>query len=179
MKSAQKAQSPLKMSFNRLKREQGSYRGESPQKFKNSSANIYSAVLSRHRCLDVNWGLKTPSFLHLTSSSFIPAANSEQQQAARHKRWSKTDVFGSGAASFAIILNKCALTSPTGNIAAIPWAVSVQQGKAIAQKENRIVVQEDGYYLVFGQVLGHCNSSLHHFDNTSDLFQRFSSYLRN
>lgn len=28
--TAQKAQSPLKMSFNRLKREEGSYRGESP-----------------------------------------------------------------------------------------------------------------------------------------------------
>ncbi|XP_029296792.1 tumor necrosis factor ligand superfamily member 13B-like isoform X2 [Cottoperca gobio] len=40
-----------------------------------------------------------------------------------------------------------------GNIAVIPWTVSAQQGNAIAQKENRIVVQEDGYYLVFGQVL--------------------------
>ncbi|XP_035525799.1 tumor necrosis factor ligand superfamily member 13B-like isoform X2 [Morone saxatilis] len=40
-----------------------------------------------------------------------------------------------------------------GNIAVIPWTVSVQQGNAISQKENRIVVQEDGYYLVFGQVL--------------------------
>ncbi|XP_056899272.1 tumor necrosis factor ligand superfamily member 13B-like [Takifugu flavidus] len=40
-----------------------------------------------------------------------------------------------------------------GNIAVIPWTVSVQHGKAITQKENRIVVQEDGYYLVFGQVL--------------------------
>ena len=42
----------------------------------------------------------------------------------------------------------------------IPWTVSVQQGNAISQKENRIVVQEDGYYLVFGQVLCHCNSSI-------------------
>lgn len=42
----------------------------------------------------------------------------------------------------------------------IPWTVSVQQGNAISQKENRIVVQEDGYYLVFGQVLCHCNSSV-------------------
>ncbi|XP_059201812.1 tumor necrosis factor ligand superfamily member 13B-like isoform X2 [Centropristis striata] len=40
-----------------------------------------------------------------------------------------------------------------GNIAVIPWTVSLQQGNAISQKENRIVVQEDGYYLVFGQVL--------------------------
>nr|XP_020470253.1 tumor necrosis factor ligand superfamily member 13B-like isoform X2 [Monopterus albus] len=40
-----------------------------------------------------------------------------------------------------------------GNITVIPWTVSVQQGNAISQKENRIVVQEDGYYLVFGQVL--------------------------
>ncbi|KAM8733117.1 tumor necrosis factor ligand superfamily member 13B-like isoform 2-T2 [Acanthopagrus schlegelii] len=39
-----------------------------------------------------------------------------------------------------------------GNIAVIPWTVSAQRGNTIAQKENRIVVQEDGYYLVFGQV---------------------------
>lgn len=41
----------------------------------------------------------------------------------------------------------------------IPWTLSVQQGNAISQNENRIVVQDDGYYLVFGQVLCHCNSS--------------------
>uniref|UniRef100_A0A3Q4HMC6 Tumor necrosis factor ligand superfamily member 13B-like n=1 Tax=Neolamprologus brichardi TaxID=32507 RepID=A0A3Q4HMC6_NEOBR len=40
-----------------------------------------------------------------------------------------------------------------GNITVISWIVSAQRGNAISQKENRIVVQEDGYYLVFGQVL--------------------------
>ncbi|XP_029971133.1 tumor necrosis factor ligand superfamily member 13B-like [Salarias fasciatus] len=40
-----------------------------------------------------------------------------------------------------------------GNITAIPWTVSLQQGNTISLKENRIVVQDDGYYLVFGQVL--------------------------
>ncbi|XP_060936108.1 tumor necrosis factor ligand superfamily member 13B-like [Limanda limanda] len=40
-----------------------------------------------------------------------------------------------------------------GNMTVIPWTVSAQRGNAISQKENRIVVQEDGYYLVFGQVL--------------------------
>ncbi|KAM4554507.1 tumor necrosis factor ligand superfamily member 13B-like isoform 1-T1 [Odontesthes bonariensis] len=40
-----------------------------------------------------------------------------------------------------------------GNITVIPWTVSAQRGNAISQRENRIVVQEDGYYLVFGQVL--------------------------
>ncbi|KAM9849736.1 tumor necrosis factor ligand superfamily member 13B-like [Aulostomus maculatus] len=43
--------------------------------------------------------------------------------------------------------------SRRGNITTIPWTVSVQQGNAISVKENRIVIQEDGYYLVFGQVL--------------------------
>ncbi|XP_008279537.1 tumor necrosis factor ligand superfamily member 13B-like isoform X1 [Stegastes partitus] len=46
-----------------------------------------------------------------------------------------------------------------GNITVIPWTVSAQQGSTISQKENRIVVQEDGYYLVFGQVLCHSKSS--------------------
>ncbi|XP_024863925.1 tumor necrosis factor ligand superfamily member 13B-like [Kryptolebias marmoratus] len=40
-----------------------------------------------------------------------------------------------------------------GNITVIPWTVSVQRGNIISQRENRVVVQEDGYYLVFGQVL--------------------------
>ncbi|KAM6923569.1 tumor necrosis factor ligand superfamily member 13B-like isoform 2-T2 [Xenentodon cancila] len=40
-----------------------------------------------------------------------------------------------------------------GNITLIPWTVFAQQGNTISQRENRIVVQEDGYYLVFGQVL--------------------------
>lgn len=39
-----------------------------------------------------------------------------------------------------------------GNISVIPWTVSVQQGNTISTKENRIVVQVDGYYFVFGQV---------------------------
>ncbi|XP_070818037.1 tumor necrosis factor ligand superfamily member 13B-like isoform X1 [Chaetodon trifascialis] len=88
----QKAQSSLKMSSRRVKREQGGHRGPT-------------------------------SFLQLT-------ANTNKQPDIR------------------------------GNITVIPWTVSVQQGNAISQKENRIVVQEDGYYLVFGQVLCHCNSSI-------------------
>lgn len=40
-----------------------------------------------------------------------------------------------------------------GNTALIPWTISVQQGNAISLRGNKIVVQEDGYYLVFGQVL--------------------------
>ncbi|XP_067375229.1 tumor necrosis factor ligand superfamily member 13B-like isoform X2 [Channa argus] len=81
----QKAQSSLKLSSRRVKREQGSCRAST-------------------------------SFLQLT-------ANTNKQPDIR------------------------------GNITVIPWTVSAQQGNAISQKENRIVVQEDGYYLVFGQVL--------------------------
>ncbi|XP_022607754.1 tumor necrosis factor ligand superfamily member 13B-like isoform X3 [Seriola dumerili] len=76
----QKAQSSLKMSSRRVKREQGSCRAPT-------------------------------SFLQLT-------ANTNKQPDMR------------------------------GNITVIPWTVSAQQGNAISQKENRIVVQEDGYYLV-------------------------------
>ncbi|KAM4554508.1 tumor necrosis factor ligand superfamily member 13B-like isoform 2-T2 [Odontesthes bonariensis] len=46
-----------------------------------------------------------------------------------------------------------------GNITVIPWTVSAQRGNAISQRENRIVVQEDGYYLVLFEspstVMGH------------------------
>ncbi|CAJ1058099.1 tumor necrosis factor ligand superfamily member 13B-like [Xyrichtys novacula] len=47
-----------------------------------------------------------------------------------------------------------------GNILEIPWTISAQRGNAISQRENRIVVQEDGYYLVFGQVLFTSQSSV-------------------
>ncbi|XP_049897881.1 tumor necrosis factor ligand superfamily member 13B-like isoform X4 [Epinephelus moara] len=83
--TSQKAQSSLKISSSRVKREQGSHRAPT-------------------------------SFLQLT-------ANTNKQPDIR------------------------------GNITVIPWTVSAQQGNTISQKENRIVVQEDGYYLVFGQVL--------------------------
>ncbi|XP_054453431.1 tumor necrosis factor ligand superfamily member 13B-like isoform X2 [Anoplopoma fimbria] len=84
LSTLQKAQSSLKISSRRVKRQQGSCRGPT-------------------------------SFLQLT-------ANTNKQPDIR------------------------------GNITVIPWTVSAQQGNAISQKENRIVVQEDGYYLVFGQV---------------------------
>ncbi|XP_074504416.1 tumor necrosis factor ligand superfamily member 13B-like isoform X3 [Sebastes fasciatus] len=87
----QKAQSSLKMSSRRVKREQGSCRAPT-------------------------------SFLQLT-------ANINKQPDTR------------------------------GNITVIPWTVSAQQGNAISQKENRIVVQEDGFYLVLfkspSTVMGH------------------------
>ncbi|XP_014862078.1 PREDICTED: tumor necrosis factor ligand superfamily member 13B-like [Poecilia mexicana] len=47
-----------------------------------------------------------------------------------------------------------------GNITVIPWTVSAQRGNTISQRENRIVVQEDGYYLVFGQVLFESQSTV-------------------
>ncbi|XP_027864996.1 tumor necrosis factor ligand superfamily member 13B-like [Xiphophorus couchianus] len=47
-----------------------------------------------------------------------------------------------------------------GNITVIPWTVSAQRGNTISQRENRIVVQEDGYYLVFGQVLFQSQSTV-------------------
>uniref|UniRef100_A0A3Q2DK80 Tumor necrosis factor ligand superfamily member 13B-like n=1 Tax=Cyprinodon variegatus TaxID=28743 RepID=A0A3Q2DK80_CYPVA len=60
----------------------------------------------------------------------------------------------------AIILNKCVFPFPPGNITVIPWTVSAQRGNTISQRENRIVVQEDGYYLVFGQVLFESQSTV-------------------
>uniref|UniRef100_A0A3B5LM44 THD domain-containing protein n=1 Tax=Xiphophorus couchianus TaxID=32473 RepID=A0A3B5LM44_9TELE len=59
-----------------------------------------------------------------------------------------------------LFLNKCVLPFPPGNITVIPWTVSAQRGNTISQRENRIVVQEDGYYLVFGQVLFQSQSTV-------------------
>ncbi|KAM6999936.1 uncharacterized protein LKV04_004871 [Tautogolabrus adspersus] len=61
-------------------------------------------------------------------------------------------------------------SSCRGNKLEIPWTVSSQQGNAISQKENRIVVQEDGYYLVFGQVLLTSQSTV-----MGDIIQSWSS----
>ncbi|XP_037531842.1 tumor necrosis factor ligand superfamily member 13B-like [Nematolebias whitei] len=57
-----------------------------------------------------------------------------------------------------------------GNITVIPWTVSVQRGNTISQRENRVVVQEDGYYLVFGQVLSESEDEV-----TGHVIQSWSS----
>ncbi|KAJ8282755.1 hypothetical protein COCON_G00052740 [Conger conger] len=40
-----------------------------------------------------------------------------------------------------------------GNVTVIPWTVSIQNGEAISSKDNKIIVHQDGYYMVFSQVL--------------------------
>ncbi|XP_034037453.1 tumor necrosis factor ligand superfamily member 13B-like [Thalassophryne amazonica] len=47
-----------------------------------------------------------------------------------------------------------------GNVIKIPWSVSVQQGNAVSPKKSTVVVQEDGFYFVFGQVLFQQSSTL-------------------
>ncbi|XP_041930295.1 tumor necrosis factor ligand superfamily member 13B-like isoform X1 [Alosa sapidissima] len=42
-----------------------------------------------------------------------------------------------------------------GNVTVIPWTVSIQQGSAVTASDNKIVVQQDSYFMVFGQVLYH------------------------
>ncbi|CAB1324764.1 unnamed protein product [Coregonus sp. 'balchen'] len=40
-----------------------------------------------------------------------------------------------------------------GNVTVIPWTVAVHQGEAISSTGDRIIVQQDGFFIVFGQVL--------------------------
>lgn len=40
-----------------------------------------------------------------------------------------------------------------GDITIIPWAVTVERGESLATADNKMIVQEDGYYMVYGQVL--------------------------
>uniref|UniRef100_A0A3B4X3G0 Tumor necrosis factor ligand superfamily member 13B-like n=1 Tax=Seriola lalandi dorsalis TaxID=1841481 RepID=A0A3B4X3G0_SERLL len=82
-------------------------------------------------------------------STFQKAQSSLKMSSRRVKREQ-----GSSPTSFLqLTANTNKQPDMRGNITVIPWTVSAQQGNAISQKENRIVVQEDGYYLVFGQVL--------------------------
>ncbi|KAJ8394411.1 hypothetical protein AAFF_G00046220 [Aldrovandia affinis] len=41
------------------------------------------------------------------------------------------------------------------NVTMIPWTVSIQHGEAVSVNGNKIIVQQDGYYMVFSQVLFH------------------------
>lgn len=54
----------------------------------------------------------------------------------------------------------CVFPGPIGNITLIPWTVSVWQGNTISQRVNRILVQEEGFYFVFRQVLCHSKTSI-------------------
>ncbi|MBN3271013.1 TN13B factor, partial [Polyodon spathula] len=40
-----------------------------------------------------------------------------------------------------------------GDITITPWAVSVEKGESLATADNKMIVREDGYYMVYGQVL--------------------------
>ncbi|XP_078496280.1 tumor necrosis factor ligand superfamily member 13-like [Lissotriton helveticus] len=40
-----------------------------------------------------------------------------------------------------------------GDSTLIPWTVALRQGQVLEVRNNRLVIEEDSYYLVFGQVL--------------------------
>uniref|UniRef100_W5NBW1 Tumor necrosis factor ligand superfamily member 13B-like n=2 Tax=Lepisosteus oculatus TaxID=7918 RepID=W5NBW1_LEPOC len=40
-----------------------------------------------------------------------------------------------------------------GNTTIIPWTVAVQRGGALSTTDNKIIVQQDSYYMVYGQVV--------------------------
>ncbi|XP_031443001.1 tumor necrosis factor ligand superfamily member 13B-like isoform X2 [Clupea harengus] len=42
-----------------------------------------------------------------------------------------------------------------GNVTVIPWTVAIHQGSAVTASDNKIIVQQDSYFMVFGQVLYH------------------------
>ncbi|XP_048885305.1 tumor necrosis factor ligand superfamily member 13B-like isoform X1 [Brienomyrus brachyistius] len=41
------------------------------------------------------------------------------------------------------------------NVTTIPWTVAIQHGEALLIADNKIIVKQDSYYMVFGQVLFH------------------------
>ncbi|XP_066505534.1 tumor necrosis factor ligand superfamily member 13B-like [Hoplias malabaricus] len=40
-----------------------------------------------------------------------------------------------------------------GNVTIIPWIITAQQGAALTTLDNKIIVQEDSSFMLFGQVL--------------------------
>ncbi|XP_017568864.1 tumor necrosis factor ligand superfamily member 13B-like isoform X4 [Pygocentrus nattereri] len=40
-----------------------------------------------------------------------------------------------------------------GNVTVIPWTIAAQRGPALATLNNKVIVQEDSYFVVYGQVL--------------------------
>ncbi|KAI1898222.1 hypothetical protein AGOR_G00070120 [Albula goreensis] len=52
-------------------------------------------------------------------------------------------------------LTATASDSSVMTVTVIPWTVSIQHGAAVSSDDNKIVAQQDGYYMVFGQVLFH------------------------
>uniref|UniRef100_H3ARE3 THD domain-containing protein n=1 Tax=Latimeria chalumnae TaxID=7897 RepID=H3ARE3_LATCH len=45
------------------------------------------------------------------------------------------------------------LIQQAGSSTVIPLSVAIKHGQALSEKENRILVHEDGYYMVFGQIM--------------------------
>ncbi|XP_008060759.1 tumor necrosis factor ligand superfamily member 13B isoform X3 [Carlito syrichta] len=44
-------------------------------------------------------------------------------------------------------------TEETGSYTFVPWLLSFKRGRALEEKENKILVKETGYFFIYGQVL--------------------------
>ncbi|KAG7464877.1 hypothetical protein MATL_G00170310 [Megalops atlanticus] len=71
-----------------------------------------------------------------------------------------------------------------GNVTTIPWTVAIQHGPAVSSNDNKIIIQQDSYYMVFGQVLFHNSGVImghlirRRKSNVSGTEQRFTDLLR-
>ncbi|XP_064874345.1 tumor necrosis factor ligand superfamily member 13B-like isoform X5 [Oncorhynchus nerka] len=84
-------------------------------------------------------------------SKQVASLNSQQQ---RQTAKDSQTLCSSTASSLRMKREQAGCSGGTvGNVTVIPWIVALHQGEAISSTGDRIIIQQGGFFIVFGQVL--------------------------
>ncbi|XP_012878403.1 PREDICTED: tumor necrosis factor ligand superfamily member 13B [Dipodomys ordii] len=92
----------------------------------------------------------------LGAQAIVPLAAAGQSNAsrsARHKRALEGAEETVSQDCLQLIADSDMPTIRKGSYTFVPWLLSFKRGRALEEKENKIVVRETGYFFIYGQVL--------------------------
>ncbi|XP_069859407.1 tumor necrosis factor ligand superfamily member 13B [Dipodomys merriami] len=81
------------------------------------------------------------------------AGQSNASRSARHKRALEGAEETVSQDCLQLIADSDMPTIRKGSYTFVPWLLSFKRGRALEEKENKIVVKETGYFFIYGQVL--------------------------
>ncbi|XP_023408959.1 tumor necrosis factor ligand superfamily member 13B [Loxodonta africana] len=98
---------------------------------------------------------ETPADTPGLQEIFAPAApgDSNSSQSSRSKRAVQTPEETVTQDCLQLIADNDTPTIRKGSFTFVPWLLSFKRGRALEEKENKILVKETGYFFIYGQVL--------------------------
>ncbi|XP_007937104.1 tumor necrosis factor ligand superfamily member 13B [Orycteropus afer afer] len=97
----------------------------------------------------------TPAVTPRLQGIFAPPApgESNSSQSSRSKRAVPTPEEPVTQDCLQLIADSDTPTIRKGSFTFVPWLLSFKRGRALEEKENKILVKETGYFFIYGQVL--------------------------